>query len=484
MIEMELLILGIDAMTPQILFNNIDDYPNIKRLCDMGFYGDYDAYAYGYGSRDNWISLYTGLTPKQHGTVGNIYKETGEKPTLKDYTNLDPFWKVLNDHNIKVGMWKALVTTPPEKINGYMIGGEANFEIDGERDPYASTPPLLNKLDKNIEEYINFDIEKPPMPKKPEDFESSWDEVFKNSSIADEILDENYFEESIAYFKKELEFYEENMTNVQRNNPVDVMFFYTPILDFIEHFAMHEESNRVVKKAMSILDNFVFNIIGKLNPKNVILMSDHGMTSLVDFFPNTPDHIQKEAFGWTDKSVWLKNGYLVTKARNGAFMSGIHSLKGCFIAAGDSIGKGKIEHMRTIDFYPTLLELFDIKVPDERHGYVQDVFSNKEIVNKEKVLIEEEIIINKIAIIQNIEIPKFNNIINEVFLDNRFAEINIIGERKYREILKGNPRVKEFYEIIGGKINENLLRKFDRVIIPFKNDITKELDYIEIEKDK
>lgn len=73
---MKLMIIGIDGLPPDILFANIDLFPNIKKLCDNGIKCEYDAYAYGYGSRDNWISLYTGLDPKQHGTINNEYKDT------------------------------------------------------------------------------------------------------------------------------------------------------------------------------------------------------------------------------------------------------------------------------------------------------------------------------------------------------------------------------------------------------------------------
>jgi len=477
---MKLLILGIDAMEPSILFKNQNDYKNMGWLCQDGVYGEYDAYAYGYGSRDNWISLYTGLTPGQHGTVGNTFYKSGEKPIITDYEKHQPFWKILNEYGIKVGMWKGLVTTPPQKIDGYMISGEANFEIDGEEDPYARTEPVLCGEDDHLRKYISFDIKKPPMPKSPEEFGYTWELIYNNPNLVDNILNENYFNECVSYFQKELTFYENNMVSMQTHNPVDVMFFYTPILDFIQHFTMHDPEYIQIKRAMKILDDFVGRLMNKLNPENVIILSDHGMTSLDEFFPDTPTEIQKEAFGWRDKSIWLKNGKIVTRARNGGFMSGIHSLKGCFIASGKSIGKGQIKHMRTIDFYPTLLEMFNIEVPSNREGYVHNIFKDKGIVNTDELLKVSNIEEKNIAIIQSIDIPQFNKIINEVFLDNRFNNITVFGEEKYKGILQGNPRVSSFVKIENKKADMELLSKFDKVIIPYLNNSTNEVDYIEM----
>lgn len=479
---MKLLILGIDAMEPDILFGNLDQFPNIRKMCLTGSYGDYDAYAYGYGSRDNWISLYTGLTPRQHGTVGNIYKNTNRKPRREDYSNLEPFWDRLNENGISVGMWNGLVTTPPKKINGYMISGEPNFELDYKDDPLASVKPVFCEEDKVLEKYILGDIDRPPMPRTAEDLGYSWEELLSNPQLVEAILDDKYFIECVDYLEQELEFYKNNLINMQKNNPVDVIFFYTAIVDFLAHFQMHDPSREVMVKAYRLVDRFVGEILSELNPDNIIVMSDHGLKALADFFPDTPVEVQKEAFGWRNNSVWLSNGQLVTKARNRGFMSGIHALKGSFIISGEKIKKKKISEMRTVDFYPTLLELFDIKVQGDRKGYVLDIFSGKEIINMDRLLSKDKITGRDLAIIQNMEVPEFNRIINEVFLDNRFANITVIGEKKYKNIFLGNPRVKSFQEIGDFQLQYMDLGRYDSIFTGYRNQMTGELKYIEIVK--
>lgn len=103
-------------------------FPNIKKLKDYGAYCEYHTYTYGYESRDNWISLYTGLTPKQHRVINKKYKNQNRYPNTNDYKDKEPFWQLLNKSGLKVGIWKGLSTTPPEEIDGYMISGEINYE--------------------------------------------------------------------------------------------------------------------------------------------------------------------------------------------------------------------------------------------------------------------------------------------------------------------------------------------------------------------
>lgn len=476
---MKLLMIGVDAMTPEIVFNNLDILPNINKLCGLGAFGAYDAYTYGYGSRDNWISIYTGLTPQQHGVVGNVIKGSNRKPTIDDFKDEKTFWKILNENGLSVGMWKGLTTTPPQNIDGYMVSGEPNFEIDGKDDPLAETMPVFCEEDRNLESYIVGEIDRPNLPKSPEYYGHSWEEIFEDNDLADEILKDDYFDECVDYLQQELNFYRTNIVNMQNRNPVDVIFYYTPIIDFIEHFQMHDVCNKINIKCLKILDDFIGNIINDLNPDNIMLFSDHGMKSLADFFPNTPTDIQREAFGWSDKSIWLSNGQIATRARNGAFLTGIHSIKGCFIASGNDIANKQIYNMRTIDIYPTLLELFDIKVPANRDGFIVDIFDKERLVNSD-IELNNNIKSGKVAIIQNIDIPDFNRVINEVFLDNRFMDITIIGESKYKNILMGNPRVNNFIDIEEYKINKSVIDTYQSIFVGYKNSKTRQVTYIEI----
>lgn len=479
---MKLMIFAIDALPPDVLFNNMDMFPNIKKIKQDGMYCEYDTYTYGYGSRDNWISLYTGLTPDQHGVINNKYKYKNRYPNINDYKDKKPFWTVLNEYGLTVGMWKGLVTTPPDEINGYMISGEINYEADAEtQDEYTSIDPVVNKKDKNILEFMEKNIiGKQPLPKSAKDFGYSWNEIKSKSDILDGILKDNYFHEAVEYLKENLDYYERNIVNVQYNVPVDICFFYTQLIDYIGHFQLHDLKKKEVINAIKIIDDFVGKVVSKINPDNVMILSDHGIKGWHEGFGDSSQELQKEMFGLRDNAIWLKNGAVVIEARNKGFLSACHDIKGTFIVSGKDIKKGNIDDMRTVDFYPTLLEMFGAKIPAGRQGFVLDIFKNKEIVNKEKMIMKKYFeSALKIAIIQNIDIPDFNKVVNEVFLNNRFSKITVLGEDKYRQAFLCNPRINEFMTITR-KIDKEIYYNFDKIIIPYKNVLTNTIDFYEM----
>lgn len=478
---MKLMVFAIDALPPDIVFENIHLFPNIKKLKEKGMYCEYDAYAYGYGSRDNWVSIYTGLTPKQHGIISNKYKDYDRYPNTNDYKDKLPFWNILGNNNVKVGMWKGLTTTPPQEINGYMISGEINYEADAEeQDEYTSLDPVVCSKDKNLLKLISGNVDKQPVPKSAEDLNCNWEQIKQNPNILNDILKDDYFKEAVDYLKDNLKYYEDNLLKVQKNVPVDVCFFYTQLIDYIGHFQLHDLKKTQMIRAIKIVDDFIGNIVKNINPDNVIILSDHGIKGWQEAFKNSSYELQKEMFGLRDSAIWLKNGAIVIEARNKGFLSSCHDIKGTFIISGKDIKVGKINEMRTVDIYPTLLEMFNINVPENREGFVLDVFKNKKILNDKKFISTCTLNKSKIAIIQNIDIPDFNRVVNEVFLNNRFSNITVLGEEKYKDTFICNSRIDEFISIDNKVLDKNILNKFDKVVVSYKNTMTREVDFYEI----
>lgn len=476
---MELLILGIDALDARIVKNNIDLFPNMKSLIDKGVFADYRAYAYGYGSNDNWMSIYTGLTPKKD-EANKIFKNGF--PTIDDYNGHNPLWEMIEKQGKKISLWKLLMISPGKKLKGYTVSGEVDFEIKEYRSRYWDFDPVFIEEEKYLEKYLEKEkLGEPELPKKIEEYGYTWDELKENTALAEKILDTPYFAEGIFEFlKKECDLYSKNIVNINKIRPVDVLFYYTSTLDAFQHFQLYDKSKTAIKQAIRVVDEFIGKLVSELNPKKVIVLSDHGQSSLSEALPNVPEDIQREAFGWTDNSIWLSDGTIVSKARVKSFLSGIHDVNATFIAAGEGIKHKELKDMRTLDIYPTLLEMFDIKVKDDREGYVVDIFKDKKIINKDRFLEEEKIVYKKIAIIQNIDVPKFNNVINEVFLDNRFSEITVFSEEKYAPIFKGNPRVNHIKIMKDRNLSKEDLLEYEEVFIAYRNNMTDDIDYISI----
>lgn len=361
-----------------------------------------------------------------------------------------------------------------------MVSGEASFERETGHDPYIAIEPIFNEKDKLLSEHIVGKIEKHPLPKSPEELGYTWDQLLNNPQIASEIIKEDYFHEAVEYFEENLKYFETNVIKMQEKRPVDVCFFYTPLIDFIGHFQLHDKENKEMIKAIKLVDIFIGKVLKELDPENVVVLSDHGMKSWDSNFLNADIEIQKEMFGLRDQAIWLDNGSIVVQGRNKGFLGAMHDIKGIFIACGEKVKQGKLKEMRTIDFYPTILEFFDIEIPEGRDGFALDIFKDKSIVNVERLLKENEIVRKKIAVIQNIDIPKFNTVLNEVFLQHRFCDITVIGEERYKDTFYCNPRISKVIFVDNNKIKRNELLQYDKVFISYKNDMTNKVGYYEL----
>lgn len=477
---MELLIIGIDAMDSRIFLENINSFPNMKKIADNGVFADYRAYAYGYGSDQNWISIYTGLTPKQ-SKEQNIFKKNKIYPDIEDFKNKNTFWNMFNKKGYTVGMWKAFMTSPGEKINGYMVTGEHNYDFGAENRPYLNFNPVFFKEDENLSNYISGHLEGPVPCKTPQDYGYTWEQIFKDNAILDKILNNPYYyKESIEFLEKEINFYCDNIIKIQTVNPVDILFYYNATLDLIQHFHLYDRNKTAIIESMKIIDDAVGRMIKELDPKRTVLLSDHGASSFNEVLYGVSEKVQREAFGWANNSAWTSDGSIITRSRIDGFLSGNHDVYGTFLAAGEGIKKCTFNEMRTVDIYPTLLEMFDIDIPDGRDGYVMDIFEDKKIANDDRLLIEKDIKKKNIAIIQNIDVPKFNNVVNEVFIDNRFSEITVFCEEKYAPIFSVNPRIKNVLIMKDRTLNFDDLNKFEEVYISYRNMMTDEVDYIKI----
>ncbi|WP_313372990.1 alkaline phosphatase family protein [Lysinibacillus pakistanensis] len=473
---MKLLVVGIDALMPDILFENINEYPTLKKLVGTGAAGNYDGYVYGYGSHDNWVSMYTGLSPEENQIVSGKFQPENRLPRLYDYSHRETIWRVLNDHGYKVGMWKGLVTAPPEAINGYMVSGELPFD-DYYNDPeIALEGHMLVEKDEYLHELFVGEMPKRKDPKSPTEFGYTWDELFENPNLVEGFLDEKYFEEGYQYLKDMLDYSLENIRRVNEKQKVDMFWFYFGLLDYLGHFTMHDNNKTLVKKAIKDIDYFIQEMINIFQPENILVISDHGQLPYKDYFPNTSEKIIREAFGLSDDCIFPKNK-IILKARNKGFMTSFHSLKGTILYNGKEIKKSTIQGTRVIDIYPTILELFNIKVPEGRKGYIPDIFNKHELVNKDRKLGDYLPTFNeKVLIVQTCEVNVMNSYFSKYFYQNRFKDIYVLGQEKYRDIFLAGDHIKGFISV-----NEKYDKsKFVDIVVPYKNNRSDEFEFISI----
>lgn len=463
---MKVLVLGIDALDPRLILENIKLFPNMKEMIETGVGGPYAGYAYGYGSYDNWTTLYTGLDPKEHEVINNKFKNI-KKPIIDDILDKKPFWEVLNEGGLSVGVFNACVTTPAVSIEGYMASSDRKSRFSDNIEEGEVLTPVFNIKDRHLQKYLKGELKFPERPKSPEDYGYTWEDIKADNDIIKEILSkDNYYESGLYYLEHVLDFLADNMKILEDKSPVDVMWVYTEALDTLQHFQSYAKNKRIIIEAMKKVDEFIGRVREELKPENIIVLSDHGISSIGSMLKHEDMEIQKEAFGWRDKSFWINSETIVSMARNEGIISGMHDYKGTFLVAGEGIRTTSMPEMRSIDFYPTLLELCNVKVPEERKGYILDILDKEEYVN-EKLRYQEQCK-KKIALIQNLDVNLFNTVINETFLANRFAELVLYCEKKYESIFNENKRIDK---VIGVDQIENLMLndEYDLVVIGYHN---------------
>lgn len=446
--SLKALVIGADALEYSVIEKNIEKLPNIRRMMNSGAYARYDAYVQkgykeSYVSEMNWASIYTGLEPWRHKV--KIVSDKGERrtPYMNSFDGIEPFWKVLNENGYTVGLWAADCCIDPLGIDGYVVSAKYHMLEDSRENRLSTRELQVNKGNYRI---CGIDNNPPARlyPKTLKQQGESFGNLQRDPQYAMEAIKRYHFQDSLQNFQAELDYFFTGMEQTQRENGVDMLFFYTPTTDLIAHSCMFEDDTDVLVEAYSILDRKLGELVKSLNPQNVVLMSDHGMMNFKDVVKTNDEDIKMEAFSDRDKVIWLPNGYMAFEAHNGALLFTAHAMKGFFLASGNAFEHKTISGMRTIDIYPILLELFGCRVPDGRLGMVPDIFKKNGLLNQERKFIEHKK--DKVALIAAHEPAIVDIVTNELYVHYRDIEITVIAEDRYEEIYRNNPRVRAFAE--------------------------------------
>ena len=474
-------IVGADSVTPDIIFRKKELFPTLAKMIDSGTCASYSAYTQkgfcgSYSSEQNWASLYTGLEPKEHQI--NTYFSRGEarRPRMSDFDELFPFWKVLNNHGYRVGLFAADNCACPVEIDGYAVS--TSYKVIETPSENRIAPRMLEICEKDRTFVLSIMEDAPTYRLYPKTLHQqgyTFEQLKADVDLAEKVIETYHFQDAIDNFRQELEYWFTAMKKAQRLNPVEVMYFYTPSPDLIAHCCMYCDDNDVLLETYRLIDEFMGDFIAEFSPEISIFLSDHGQQNFKDLIACSDKEVQKEAFAAKDDVIWLKNGYIAFEAFNGALLFTAHALKGTFIASGKGIKKNyRINEMRTVDFCPTLLEMLQVEVPFSRSGYVLELF-DRPLINKNRVLKEEEIKYKSIALIQTGEVNFTDIFINELYIKERFSKITLVGNERYKEIFLNNPRIAGFvsYE----EYSEEL---FDEVYCCIHNKTTNEMRHMRV----
>lgn len=119
-------VFGIDGASPNLVFNWLDELPNIKKLVEAGVYGRLETIKPAI-SIAAWASFFSGRDPGQTGIFNYITRYRRDRTDVKliDSTNIqtEMIWDILGRAGKKTIALNILFANPVKKINGIILSG-------------------------------------------------------------------------------------------------------------------------------------------------------------------------------------------------------------------------------------------------------------------------------------------------------------------------------------------------------------------------
>ena len=248
---MELAVVGIDALDPELLRRWRDDLDTLGRLVDAGGSGRIES-SYPPLSIPAWPTLYTGKQGGKHGVYGFTRSEPDgydRRPLNFDDIHAETLWEILDAAGLSCGVVNVPLTFPPSDLeNGFVIAGwpsPAGGDV-------CSDPAVLAEL----EDTLGGDYEVSPFPLTLE-----FDEL-DNRELYDRI-------------EAGLEHHAEAFEHLLTKHDLDVFFGTFIAIDIASHnFAWDLDR---LKQIYERQDELLGKLLDRLpESTDVIVVSDHG----------------------------------------------------------------------------------------------------------------------------------------------------------------------------------------------------------------
>lgn len=270
----KVVVIGLDAATWTLIkpWMAEGSLPNLAKLMQAGVYGPLESVRPPI-TPPAWTAFMTGKNPGKHGIFNFIETERGgyDMTYSSAASRRSPtMWKVLNDAGFTVGTMNIPFTYPPEKLNGFQIGGLGTPTEDS---PFIH-PPELHKELLNYLGRIELDLR--------------WLGAMSTDERRFQVL-------------KEMERHDRQWAKAAlyllENHPQDVMMFVFMSIDTVQHyFWQHMDKNHfihdpklapkfgdAVRKVYERLDAATGEIIARLPAEtSVFVVSDHGGGPVVE----------------------------------------------------------------------------------------------------------------------------------------------------------------------------------------------------------
>lgn len=351
------LLVGIDGASLRMIEPLLEKglLPHLARLRDEGVSGPLRSILPLQSPRI-WNSIATGKRPGKHGILSFAYADKDKKLHL--YLGSDrkvhALWNIVSDAGLSVSVINWWNTYPPEKINGVMVSDHIRAsEVENREDiSGASETPtgaLIYPQHRQSRLMSLLAIDKPPI---------SFDNPFAgNDRLPHPIMNgprlSSYFREDGDILRLALE--------IESTEQPDVMLVFFPGIDRVSHFlwgmieppdaypeglrpspSERKAGAEAFKRYYEYTDALLGMLFSRYSADDLVLvLSDHGFESGVDFAMLTGSHHSQKA------------------------QDGVIFARGPGIAARTSAGK-----ISVLDITPTILTWLRLPIGNDMDGSV------------------------------------------------------------------------------------------------------------------
>lgn len=294
----KLFIFGIDALDYDLLLKYIDLLPNFKKLASEGCLSRSHS-VFPPDSDTVWSSIYTCLSPAEHGVVNfvdplNKSTEYLTSETDNSFLCNKTFWDFASQQGKKVIVLFPHVGFPPWKVNGIMV----------------SRSSLEDKVQAYPEDKkFDFDLTKLNTVKG---FPSSKNELKKFINSHHELI------------RNEAKF----SSKLLESEEWDLFFVYSSSLDVVKHFVWkycdendpsypgHNELENTIEDLYLLYDKLLGQYLDLLPSEcSFVVLSDHGHGGRPQKLFNVNEFLRRHNFLYTIESKNRNNIVLIEKSK-------------------------------------------------------------------------------------------------------------------------------------------------------------------------
>jgi hypothetical protein len=303
--KVKLLVIGLDGMTPNVLFPELPRLESFKSLVARGSHGPLASVSPPM-SGCAWPSFFTGLEPRRHGFDENQRR-------FEDMSYLDvratKVWEMLNASGISTGFLNMPLAYQVDPLLGYIVPGR-----------FAPLQRMTPEVRNTLQGYRAH----------PRIAPQTTAEFLREQWETDR--------QCIHYWEK-----------LVHAHPTDLatVVLYTP--DNVGHWFWDDAS--AVHDSYALLDQLLGRILNAVDAENVLIMSDHGMQGKTH-----PD---------TDEFARVLDGKGETVHHQ---MQGWHQKAGVYVATGSAFSHhADPRPLSLVDLTPIMLNLFGLTPPPAVH---------------------------------------------------------------------------------------------------------------------